>query len=120
MLKEDKLYYLAHPLTTGGRNIEQNRIEEKLVYYEIMSRYPKAKILRPLALLPDNMDDEQAMKKCYNLLAAADIVIMSPGWETSTGCMLELKFSENNLKDILLYKNHEMKLLENGYEWATA
>lgn len=114
MLKNDKLYYLAHPLTTGEKTIEQNKIEEKLIYYQIMSQYPKAKILRPLVLLPDGMDDERAMGKCYSLLGAADAIIMPPGWEESTGCKLELKFSEFNYKDIFFYKNHELKFFETG------
>lgn len=109
MIKTEKLYYLAHPLTTGGRTMAQNRVEEKLVYYQIMSQYPHAKILRPLALLPDGMDDETAMSKCYNLLRAADAIILSPGWELSTGCFLEYEFSRGRDQEILLFKDNAIR-----------
>lgn len=108
MLKNESLYYLAHPLMTGGKIIDQNRREEKLIYHQILSRYPGIKILRPLELLPETMDNAFAMYKCYHLMAASDAIILSPGWEMSTGCRLEKQFCEDNDKDIFYFKDHDV------------
>jgi len=90
-LEPNKIYYLCHPATTGGRTIEENKRREELLYKRIIKKNPKVKIIRPLTLIPDDMEYQEAMDRCYSLIDASHAIILPLGWEKSTGCSLESK-----------------------------
>lgn len=90
-LEEQKIYYLSHPCTTGKNSVEENKENEEELYKRIMRRNPKAKVIRPLKIIPEDMTHEEAMGRCFKMLDASDAIIMLDisGWESSTGCRLE-------------------------------
>ncbi|WKY44182.1 DUF4406 domain-containing protein [Eubacteriaceae bacterium ES2] len=96
-----KMYYLAHPCTTGSQNVEQNRMDEKLAYYELCSKHPGIKLVRPLDLIPAGTGHHEAMQKCFKLLDACDAAIFAGAWMTSKGCKMEFDFCLENEKGII-------------------
>lgn len=105
MIDLTKLYYLVHPCTTGIKPTEQNQVDEKLVYYQLRSRHPEIKLIRPMDLLPIDLDHPVAMEKCLKLLSACDAAIFAGAWMTSKGCMMEFEFCKENEKGIIDFSN---------------
>lgn len=98
---KNKIYYLAHPCTNYGISIEHNRIEECKIASELQIKYDGIKLVRPLTIIPDDIDYEIAMDRCYKLLSACDGLLLSPGWEHSKGCKLEICYAMKNSINVL-------------------
>lgn len=105
-LEEDKIYYLAHPCTTGGKSIEENKVREDLLYKRIIDENPGVNIIRPLRIIPEDMEHEEAMCRCFKMLDAADAIILPLGWDKSRGCTQENgRAEEKDIVRILLMTN---------------
>jgi|GEM_PF-2274743 len=100
-LDDGKLYYLAHPCTSGGRTMAENKKREDYLYRRIMDKYPNAKIIRPLALIPDGLSMTEAMAKCFKLLSACDGGLFPVGWQKSGGCCEENRYCEEHTIEII-------------------
>lgn len=100
-LKPEKVYYLCHPCTTGGKTIEENKAKEEDLYRKIIKRNPGAKVIRPLVLIPDGMKHGKAMRKCLKFIDAADGIILPSGWSESRGCTIECKKAVKRKKEIM-------------------
>ncbi|HEY5555882.1 DUF4406 domain-containing protein [Acetobacterium sp.] len=100
-LEDGKLYYLAHPCTSGGRTMAENKKSEGYLYRRIIDKYPNAKIIRPLVHIPDGLTDAAAMAKCFKLLSACDGALFPVGWQNSGGCGQENGFSKDHGIEII-------------------
>ncbi|MEG1331611.1 MAG: DUF4406 domain-containing protein [Eubacterium sp.] len=102
MIKLDptKMYYLSHPCTSVGMVAENREKEQECVVNILTSQQNgvaylgqparnKIKLIRPLTLIPDNMDWSTAMDRCIKLLRICDGIIMCGEWEKSRGCAQE-------------------------------
>lgn len=105
MIDIKKTYYLAHPCTTGGKSIQENKELEKLVFEQLQKNYPGVKVIRPLVLIPENMEHQEAMLKCFKLLNQCDAAIFSGHWMISKGCKMEFDFCLENGKGIIEFGN---------------
>lgn len=92
-ISSNKIYFLSHPCTSGGWGEKGNREHEEAMYQFILSQNKNAKVIRPLKIIPDNMDYDDAMEICYRLMDISDVAIFSPEFQTSTGCKDEHKYS---------------------------
>jgi hypothetical protein len=97
-LEEDKIYYLCHPCTTGGKSVQENKAREEFLYQRIIDQNPGIRIIRPLQIIPEGMPHEEAMRRCFNMLDAAHAIILPMGWNRSNGCTQEHNRAEE--KDI--------------------
>jgi hypothetical protein len=105
-LEPGEVYYLCHPCTTGGKTVEENKAKEEELYRKIMKRNPGAKVIRPLAIIPNGLPHGKAMKKCFKLMGAADAIILPIGWEESDGCQAEYdRAMEKGMDRIYLIAN---------------
>ena len=95
-LDGEKMVYLAHPCTTAGGTIEDNKKHEDQTYLVLLEKYPKVKFVRPLKLIPDGMSHQDAMDRCFKLLSACDGAIFSGDWAKSKGCLMELEYCIRN------------------------
>lgn len=105
-LDESKIYYLAHPCTTGGKSIKENKLREEYLYQRIINENPGIRIIRPLQIIPEYMPHEEAMIRCFNMLDAADTIILPMGWEKSHGCSMEHKRAEKKRKERILLRTN--------------
>lgn len=105
-LDENKIYYLAHPCTTGGKSIKENKIREEFLYQRIINENPSIRIIRPLQIIPEDMQHEEAMIRCFNMLDAVDTIILPMGWEKSNGCSMENKRAEKKGKERILLRTN--------------
>jgi hypothetical protein len=104
MLTKDKIYYFAHPCTTGNLTIVENRVIEESLYNQVLAVHG-IKVLRPLQLIPETMGHREAMIRCFKLLEVSDIAVFAPNWEKSKGCKMEYDFCLETGKTIL-FINH--------------
>lgn len=105
-LDESKIYYLAHPCTTGGKNIKENKLREEFLYQRIIDQNPGIRIIRPLQIIPEGMPHEEAMRRCFNMLDAAHAIILPLGWNQSNGCTQEHnRAEEKDIEKIYLSTN---------------
>lgn len=95
-LNPNKIYFLSHPCTSGGSGEKANRKMEEEVYNFLVDECKTVKVIRPLKIIPDNYDYDKAMWVCYNQLDISDVVIFSPGFQTSRGCKDEHKYCIEN------------------------
>lgn len=105
MIDLKKTYYLAHPCTTGGKSIEENKTLEKLAFEQLQKHYPGVKVIRPLTLIPEGMEHQEAMLKCFKLLGECDAAIFAGHWMISKGCRMEFDFCLANGKGIIEFGN---------------
>jgi hypothetical protein len=105
MLTKDKIYYFAHPCTTGNLTIVENRVIEESLYNQVLAVHG-IKVLRPLQLIPETMGHREAMEKCFKLLDVADCAIFPQNWETSKGCRMEYDWCLANGKTILFINRY--------------
>lgn len=105
-LEEDKIYYLCHPCTTGGRTISENKEREEALFKQIVKENPGIRVLRPLQIIPEDMPHEEAMIRCFNMLDAADTIILPIGWAKSNGCCMEHKRAEKKGKERILLRTN--------------
>jgi hypothetical protein len=103
-LEEDKVYYLAHPCTTGGKSIEENKNKEEELYQRIIRDNPGTKIIRPLTIIPKDMEHEEAMRRCFKLIEAVDGLIFPAEWNKSRGCRMENDRAKIEDKEIIYLK----------------
>ena len=104
-IDENSIYFLSHPCTNGGLNEVDNRSKEQKIYDKILEINPKAKIIRPLTIIPEKYDYDEAMRVCYSILGVSSYVIFSPGWQHSKGCKLEHKYCiENDIKRFYIFE----------------
>lgn len=105
-LEENKIYYLCHPCTTGGRTIFENKEREEALFKQIIKENPGIRIIRPLQIIPEDMPHEEAMIRCFSMLDAADALILPMGWEKSHGCSMEHKRAEKKRKERILLRTN--------------
>lgn len=105
MIDLKKTYYLAHPCTTGGKSIEENKTLEKLAFEQLQKHYPGLKVIRPLVLIPEDMGHQDAMLKCFKLLNSCDAAIFAGAWMISKGCKMEFNYCIENDKGIIDFGN---------------
>ena len=85
-LSPDKIYFLSHPCTSGGKGEVKNRIQEEEIYQFLVSNRRNIKVIRPLKIIPDNAGYGEAMDVCFGLMDLSDVSIFAPGWQSSDGC----------------------------------
>lgn len=113
-LDRNMIYYLSHPCTSCGE-IEENRKMEKECYEKILLKQTgmlnrkepkrnKIKIVRPLIEIEENTEWHDAMKKCVEMLAGCDAIIMCGEWEKSRGCLDEYDKAREWGMDIYYYE----------------
>jgi hypothetical protein len=103
-LEKEKIYYLCHPCTTGGRTIAENKEREEVLFNRIREANPGIRIIRPLQIIPETMNHVEAMIRCFYMLDAADTIILPMGWEKSNGCSMESERAKKKGKTrVLLY-----------------
>lgn len=105
-MRKDKIYYLCHPCTTGERTIAENKEREEALFKRIIKENPGIRIIRPLQIIPEDMPHEEAMIRCFNMLDAADTLILPMGWEKSNGCSMEHKRAEKKGKERILLRTN--------------
>lgn len=96
MIDMSKTYYLAHPCTTGGKSIEKNKESERCAFEKLRKHFLGIKVVRPLTLIPEDMEHQEAMLKCFKLLKSCDAAIFAGHWMISKGCMMEFAFCVEN------------------------
>lgn len=101
MIDLRKTYYQAHPCTTGGMSIEKNKESERHAFEKLQNHYPGIKVIRPLTLIPEDMEHQEAMLKCFKLLKECDSAIFAGHWMISKGCRMEFDFCLKNGKGII-------------------
>lgn len=114
MTKKNRIYYLAHPLTTHG-SLAYNRNHEAYMAKKIQEQYPNATILRPLITLSHLLSRKEAYNVCDRLLSISDTVIFaSDEWRQSKGCMHEYEQAKKRNMQILqcVEKNNKMIFFE--------
>lgn len=101
MTKKNRIYYLAHPLTTHG-NLAYNRNHEAYIAKKIQEQYPDATILRPLITLSHLLSRKEAYHICDRLMSVSDTIIFaSDEWRKSKGCMHEYHEAKKRNMQIL-------------------
>ena len=92
-LSPDKIYFLSHPCTSGDKTESENRVQEEAIYQFLVSKCKNVRVIRPLKIVPDNLEYNDAMDICFGLMDWSNISIFSPGWQTSNGCNDEYHYS---------------------------
>ena len=95
-LSPDKIYFLSHPCTSGDKTEAENRIQEEVIYQFLVSKCENIKVIRPLKIIPDNMEYFEAMEICLPLVDLSHVSIFSPGWKSSSGCVEEYDHCQRN------------------------
>ena len=109
MLEKGKTYYLAHPLSTAG-DVGENYSKERECYKRLkeLPEFPAFGLIRPLICLPDvrysQTNRESAMSRCMELMNAADVLILSPGWRDSRGCYDEYCYALGRDMEIIEFE----------------
>lgn len=103
MIKFDtsKIYYLAHPCTGGPYCEKDNRQMESINSSYLSIVNPEIKLVRPLTIIPKDMDYDIAMNRCYKLLDACDVILLCDGWDKSKGCLLEYEYATKHDIEII-------------------
>lgn len=94
-------YYICHPFETYGDPTENLRKEESLVSYLRNTFDLEVQYIRPFKLIPTDTDRETAMKRCLELVAECDGIILAPDWHRSEGCVMEFQQAEKLGKEIV-------------------
>ena len=93
-------------IDTRGKSIKENKLREEYLYQRIIKENPGIRIIRPLQIIPEYMPHEEAMIRCFNMLDAADTIILPMGWEKSHGCSMEHKRAEKKRKERILLRTN--------------
>ena len=110
-LSPDKIYFLSHPCTTGGGGEKVNREKEEEIYNFLIDECENAKIIRPLKIIPDKCEYNEAMGVCFTLQDVSHVNIFSPGWQSSKGCKDEHKRCiKNNIPRLYIVAENITKL----------
>ena len=110
-LNPNKIYFLSHPCTSGGDGEKANREMEEEVFQFLVDECKNIKLIRPLKIIPDNYDYNKAMRVCYTLADVSDVMIFSPGFQTSRGCKDEHKYCiENGIPRLYIVAEDVSKL----------
>ena len=116
MIKLDptKIYYLSHPCTSVGEMAENKWHEQECVDTILLSQegyvcrdHPgdnKIKLVRPLAVIPEYLPEDEAMVRCLGFLEECDAIIMCGDWEKSKGCVKEKWAAERWELEVLFYE----------------
>lgn len=114
-IDKNKIYYLSHPCTSNGE-MEKNKKHEELCFRKITAKQQtafigdgelldKINVIRPLTVIPPDMEYGEAMKRCLVLLSACDAIILCGNWEHSTGCLIEKEQAERLGIDVINCKD---------------
>ena len=116
MIKLDptKIYYLSHPCTSVGTMAKNKWHEQECVDTILLSQegyvcrdHPgdnKIKLIRPLAVIPEYLPEDEAMVRCLGFLEECDAIIMCGDWEKSKGCVKEKWAAERWELEVLYYE----------------
>ena len=102
-LDDIEIYYIASPYKHKDKNIEKRRYEAiSKITAEIIEKYPKAVVFSPISYTHSLAKDFNVnvpmgwylfdlvfLSKCSKL-----IVAKLPGWEKSTGVLIEIAFAK--------------------------
>ena len=82
--------YVSHPYTGDE---ERNRAEAAEIQRFLQERYPDMLFLNPIAMFAAvaDMEYEQVMEYCLEVLRDCDMIVMSGEFMDSRGCIRELK-----------------------------
>lgn len=89
-----KRLYLIHPLETYG-NPRENREKEKEIAAQIIRQNRNVELIRPFRLISRDLERDEAMKECFELIKDADGIIVTPDWSKSDGCRKEFKYARD-------------------------
>ncbi|SEA49865.1 protein of unknown function [Eubacterium aggregans] len=103
-LSKEKMYYICHPLTTYGDE-DINRLMEQDLVKEILDIQPGVGLVRPFEILPEDVDESEAMGVCLKLLKMCDGIILMQNWERSEGCREEVVQAVRDEQEILVFEN---------------
>lgn len=81
--------YLSGPIS-GVSNYKENFAKAEAT---LRMRWPDAVIINP-SVLPAGLSNKEYIMTDLQLLSTADILVLLPGWETSTGAMIEKLFAQ--------------------------
>lgn len=97
-----KRYYVSHPFTG---NAKSNLEHAEKIRSQLKERYPDICFMNPLGMFGnDDTDYCTALADAIELLSCCEVIILCPGWETSTGCRAE--------KSYALHKGIKIKYLD--------
>jgi hypothetical protein len=88
--------YLSGKIT--GDSEYRAKFEKYQKVYEACGMYET--VISP-AMLPEGLRRESYMPICFELIKAADVVIMLPDWKDSPGAKLEKAFAEYQKKPVI-------------------
>ena len=95
-----KTVYVAHPFR-GDK--EGNRERAKEICLELKELNPDCCFVSPLDAFrwTDDLDDEDVLEMCKELVIRCDAIYLCEGWEKSKGCQKEKMVAEMAGKDVL-------------------
>lgn len=106
-----KKIYVTHPYS--GKKSNQKSVEE--IIKKLVKQNPNSLYLSPihtLGFLYFELNYDEGMKQCFELLKTCDALYLCPGWENSKGCKLEKEFAENNnipIFKVTKFKNYILR-----------
>lgn len=103
--KSKKLLYLSHPFTTG--DMKKNIKHATKCLYELTNRYKKDYvIISPIhayGTLDGQLNYEDGLDLCIDLLSKCDAIVMAGNYFTSRGCKEELEYALRNKLEVFNY-----------------
>jgi nucleoside 2-deoxyribosyltransferase len=88
-MNKNKLAYLAGPYRGGTQDDIDRNIQIAREFAEALEN-KGYNVIVPHTLYWGTMDDEKIIKKCLTLVERCDLVVLLPGWNTSSGTRKEV------------------------------
>lgn len=96
--EQEPRYFLSHP---RAGNVEENLKDASEIAEYFRDRY---NLIEPFKEIPQDgsISEEEAMKRCIELLLDSKGIIMTGDWKNSIGCNLEYQIARATGKEIIL------------------
>ena len=92
-----KYIYLSHPYGGDPQNLEKcTRLLKELQLKHIKEGFVFISPLHTFGSLYEDMDYEDGLKLCLDLLDLCDEMFVAPGWEHSVGCNREIEYCKEH------------------------
>lgn len=98
--------FISQPM--NGKTIDEIREERLIAMEELMNKFPNEEFQIIDTILPDPGLEPESRNRIFmlgrsiQLLADADLVYLSKGWQDSNGCMVEYEIAKRyNIKMIM-------------------
>lgn len=98
--------FISQPM--NGKTVEEIRKEREIAIEELMNNFPNEEfqvidtILPDAGLEPESRNRIFMLGRSIELLADADLVYLSKGWQDSNGCMVEYEIAKRyNIKMVM-------------------